>query len=37
MPHNGWLHMAKPFIAAYKNKETSPISHITDGKDRFLV
>ncbi|KAJ7636329.1 glycosyl hydrolase family 71-domain-containing protein [Roridomyces roridus] len=29
MPHNGWLDMAKPFIAAYKAGALSPNSFIT--------
>ncbi|KIK65897.1 glycoside hydrolase family 71 protein [Collybiopsis luxurians FD-317 M1] len=29
MPHNGWLEMAKPFIAAYKAGNSSPNSYIT--------
>ncbi|KAF2205757.1 glycoside hydrolase family 71 protein [Delitschia confertaspora ATCC 74209] len=29
MPHNGWLEMAKPFIAAYKAGASSPNSYIT--------
>ncbi|KAF7343285.1 Carbohydrate-binding module family 24 protein [Mycena venus] len=29
MPHNAWLDMAKPFIAAYKAGATSPNSFIT--------
>ncbi|KAF9009134.1 hypothetical protein BDZ89DRAFT_1048041 [Hymenopellis radicata] len=29
MPHNGWLDMAKPFIAAYKAGESSVNSRIT--------
>ncbi|GLB39928.1 putative glycoside hydrolase family 71 protein [Lyophyllum shimeji] len=29
MPHNGWLDMAKPFIAAYKAGASSPDSFIT--------
>ncbi|KAF5332372.1 hypothetical protein D9758_016956 [Tetrapyrgos nigripes] len=28
MPHNGWLDMAKPFIAAYKAGASSPNSYI---------
>lgn len=32
MPHNGWLDMAKPFIAAYKAGQKSPASYITDDK-----
>ncbi|AEO61225.1 glycoside hydrolase family 71 protein [Thermothelomyces thermophilus ATCC 42464] len=30
MPHNGWLDLSKPFIAAYKNKDTSVDKYITD-------
>ncbi|KAF2787918.1 glycoside hydrolase family 71 protein, partial [Melanomma pulvis-pyrius CBS 109.77] len=30
MPHNGWLDMAKPFIAAYKAGEKSPAKFITE-------
>ncbi|PSN70835.1 glycoside hydrolase family 71 protein [Corynespora cassiicola Philippines] len=30
MPHNGWLDMAKPFIAAYKAGQKSPASFITE-------
>jgi hypothetical protein len=30
MPHDGWLEMAKPFIAAYKAGSTSVADHITD-------
>jgi hypothetical protein len=30
MPHDGWLDMAKPFIAAYKARSTSVGDHITD-------
>ncbi|OCK79723.1 glycoside hydrolase family 71 protein [Lepidopterella palustris CBS 459.81] len=29
MPHDGWLDMAKPFIAAYKAGASSPNSYIT--------
>lgn len=29
MPHNAWLDMAKPFIAAYKARATSVNSYIT--------
>ena len=29
MPHNGWLDMAKPFIAAYKAGSSSPDDYIT--------
>ncbi|KAL2192789.1 glycoside hydrolase family 71 protein [Corynascus similis CBS 632.67] len=29
MPHNGWLELSKPFIAAYKNKDTSVDKYIT--------
>ncbi|KXJ87872.1 mutanase [Microdochium bolleyi] len=32
MPHNGWLELSKPFIAAYKAKATSVNSFITDEK-----
>ncbi|KAJ6458356.1 putative alpha-1,3-glucanase/mutanase [Mycena vitilis] len=30
MPHNAWLDMAKPFIAAYKAGSTSPDTFITE-------
>jgi len=30
MPHNGWLDLAKPFIAAYKAGEKSPAKYITE-------
>ncbi|QKX59373.1 uncharacterized protein TRUGW13939_06507 [Talaromyces rugulosus] len=30
MPHDGWLDMAKPFIAAFKDGATSADSYITD-------
>jgi len=29
MPHDGWLDMAKPFIAAFKAGDDSPNAHIT--------
>ncbi|KAK5991477.1 Mutanase [Cladobotryum mycophilum] len=32
MPHNGWLDMAKPFIAAYKEGSTDPAKHIDEDK-----
>ncbi|KAH7014504.1 glycosyl hydrolase family 71-domain-containing protein [Microdochium trichocladiopsis] len=32
MPHNGWLELSKPFIAAYKAKATSVNNYITDEK-----
>ncbi|KAL4774283.1 glycosyl hydrolase family 71-domain-containing protein [Aspergillus nidulans var. acristatus] len=32
MPHNGWLEMSRPFIAAYKADETSPDRYIQDEK-----
>jgi hypothetical protein len=32
MPHNGWLDMAKPFIAAYKAGQKSAASFITEDK-----
>ncbi|KAF2502507.1 hypothetical protein BU16DRAFT_448990 [Lophium mytilinum] len=32
MPHNGWLDMAKPFIAAYRAGDSSPAAHITEDK-----
>ncbi|KAF7562599.1 hypothetical protein G7046_g1533 [Stylonectria norvegica] len=32
MPHNGWLELSKPFIAAYKAKATSVNSYIADEK-----
>ncbi|KAJ1323709.1 glucan endo-1,3-alpha-glucosidase [Microdochium nivale] len=32
MPHNGWLELSKPFIAAYKAKATSVNNFITDEK-----
>ncbi|KAG8530384.1 uncharacterized protein KY384_004886 [Bacidia gigantensis] len=28
MPHNGWLYMAVPYIAAFKNGEQKPDAHI---------
>ncbi|KAL8991967.1 MAG: hypothetical protein Q9169_007487 [Polycauliona sp. 2 TL-2023] len=34
MPHNGWLDMAKPFIAAYKAGSKSVTSHIE--KDQLI-
>lgn len=30
MPHDGWLTLSKPFIAAYKNKDTNVANYITD-------
>lgn len=30
MPHDGWLQMSKPFIAAYKAGDSSPLKYITD-------
>ncbi|KAJ4856940.1 glycosyl hydrolase family 71 domain-containing protein [Trichoderma breve] len=32
MPHNGWLDMAEPFIAAYKQGSNDPAPHITEDK-----
>ncbi|KND95320.1 Mutanase [Tolypocladium ophioglossoides CBS 100239] len=32
MPHDGWLDLSKPFIAAYKAKAKSVNSYITDDK-----
>ncbi|PWY91192.1 alpha-1,3-glucanase/mutanase [Aspergillus heteromorphus CBS 117.55] len=32
MPHDGWLQMSKPFIAAYKNGEKSVNKYITEDK-----
>ncbi|CAM1508815.1 Fc.00g025540.m01.CDS01 [Cosmosporella sp. VM-42] len=32
MPHDGWLDLSKPFIAAYKAKATSVNNYITDDK-----
>lgn len=32
MPHNGWLEMSKPFIAAYKAGEKSANNYITEDK-----
>ncbi|GCB17729.1 mutanase Pc12g07500 [Aspergillus awamori] len=32
MPHDGWLQMSKPFIAAYKNGDKSPDKYITEEK-----
>ncbi|KAJ5601987.1 glycoside hydrolase [Penicillium lagena] len=32
MPHDGWLQMSKPFIAAYKAGDSSPLKYITDEK-----
>ncbi|KAL1729614.1 glycoside hydrolase family 71 protein [Schizophyllum commune] len=32
MPHNGWLELSKPFIAAYKAGATDPSSYITEDK-----
>ncbi|GIJ99164.1 hypothetical protein Aspvir_001290 [Aspergillus viridinutans] len=32
MPHNGWLEMSKPFIAAYKAGEKSVNNYITEDK-----
>lgn len=34
MPHNGWLDLSKPFIAAYKNKDTSVAKYIE--KDQII-
>ncbi|CAH0041338.1 unnamed protein product [Clonostachys rhizophaga] len=34
MPHNGWLDLSKPYIAAYKNKDTSVNKYIT--KDQII-
>ncbi|KAF4449010.1 murein transglycosylase [Fusarium austroafricanum] len=34
MPHNGWLDLSKPFIAAYKNKETNVAKYIQ--KDQLV-
>lgn len=31
-PHEGWLEMSKPFIAAYKAGETSALKYITEDK-----
>ena len=28
MPHNGWLDLSKPYIAAYKNKDTNVAKYI---------
>lgn len=33
-PHNGFLELSKPFIAAYKNKDASPDKYIT--KDQII-
>lgn len=33
-PHNGFLELSKPFIAAYKNKDTTPDKYIT--KDQII-
>lgn len=32
MPHDGWLQLSKPFIAAYKARSSSVNDHITDDK-----
>ncbi|KAJ5919779.1 alpha-1-3-glucanase/mutanase [Penicillium verhagenii] len=32
MPHDGWLEMAKPFIAAYKAGSTEPLPYIEEDK-----
>ncbi|KAK5994768.1 Mutanase [Cladobotryum mycophilum] len=32
MPHDGWLDLAKPYIAAYKNKDTNVANYITEEK-----
>ncbi|EAW11359.1 glycoside hydrolase family 71 protein [Aspergillus clavatus NRRL 1] len=32
MPHNGWLEMSKPFIAAYKAGDTSVDKYVTEDK-----
>lgn len=32
MPHNGWLDMAKPFIAAYKAGSQTPIDYLDEEK-----
>lgn len=34
MPHDGWLEMAKPFIAAYKARASKPDAYIT--KDQII-
>ncbi|KAF5984809.1 putative mutanase (glucan endo-1,3-alpha-glucosidase) [Fusarium bulbicola] len=34
MPHNGWLDLSKPFIAAYKNKDTNVAKYIE--KDQLI-
>ncbi|KAK4211909.1 putative alpha-1,3-glucanase/mutanase [Rhypophila decipiens] len=34
MPHDGWLEMAKPFIAAYKARQSSPNAYIN--KDQII-
>ncbi|KAJ3549753.1 hypothetical protein NM208_g328 [Fusarium decemcellulare] len=34
MPHNGWLDLSKPFIAAYKNKDTDVAKYIE--KDQLI-
>ncbi|KAI6775950.1 hypothetical protein HG530_002708 [Fusarium avenaceum] len=34
MPHNGWLDLSKPFIAAYKNKDTNVAKYIQ--KDQLV-
>ncbi|KAL4783131.1 glycosyl hydrolase family 71-domain-containing protein [Aspergillus varians] len=32
MPHNGWLEMSRPFIAAYKSGAASPDEYVQDEK-----
>ncbi|UPK92795.1 hypothetical protein LCI18_003730 [Fusarium solani-melongenae] len=34
MPHNGWLDLSKPYIAAYKNKDTNVAKYID--KDQLV-
>lgn len=34
MPHNGWLDLSKPFIAAYKNRDTNVAKYIE--KDQLI-
>lgn len=34
LPHNGWLDLSKPFIAAYKNKDTNVAEYIE--KDQII-
>ncbi|KAF4973709.1 hypothetical protein FSARC_98 [Fusarium sarcochroum] len=34
MPHNGWLDLSKPYIAAYKNKDTNVAKYIE--KDQLV-